>query len=384
MGTRISDVRPFVVAGDRWGWVLVRVETEDGWHGIGEASLEGRELTVAQCVTEMRRPLVGRDPTEITRINHVLYRDQIWTGGPMQSAISGIDMALWDLKAKRLGVPLYQLLGGRMRHEIRLYANAWWYGGGTPDDVARAAARVVGEGYGGLKLNPFNRQPDQEPFYLSPRVLTTGVDYVAAVREAVGPEVDLMVDLNACLLNVGDALRVVEALQPFGLAFVEEPLAQENARAMAELRRKSAIPIASGERLFASFDFDGLLAASAVDVVQPDLCHCGGVSAALKIAALAEMAYVPVAPHNPNGPVCESASAHLATAIPNGYGLLEHFPAEPWRAEVVGTPYEVSGGVLRLSEAPGLGVDFDEQAAARRPYTPKDLGDFHERNYVGW
>lgn len=383
MSRRISDVQAFVVAGARWGWVLVRIATEDGSYGIGEASLEGREVTIAQCVDELKRCLLGEDADEIARLNVVLYREPVWSGGPiLQCAISGIDMALWDLKAKRLGVPLHELLGGRTKPELRLYANAWWYGGGTPDDVGRAAARAVDEGYFGVKFNPFNRQPAYEPYYLAPSVLAAAEDYVGAVREAIGPERDLMVDLNACFMNLGDAVRAVRALEKYHPTFVEEPLPQENHGAMAELRRRCAVPIAAGERLFSFFEFDALIGAGAVDVAQPDLSHCGGVSATMKIAARAEAAYVPIALHNPNGPVCEAASAHVATAVPNTFGLLEHFPSEPWRPEVVGTPYERTGGILRLTDRPGLGIDFDEAAALARPWTPKDLGAFHERNYT--
>lgn len=380
---RIADVKTFIVAGARWGWVIVKIETEHGLHGVGEASLEGRERSIAATVAELRRYLLGKNPSDITRHLFGLYREPIWSGGPiLQCAISGIEMALWDLKAKMLEVPLYELLGGRMRGELRLYANAWWYQGGTPDDVARAAKATVDQGFFGLKFNPFNRQPDTEPFYLSPAVLATGVDYVAAVREAIGPDVDLFVDLNAAFMNIGDALRVAKALEPFSLGFIEEPLAQENHDQLAALRSRTTIPIATGERLFSAFEFHNLLRAGGADIVQPDLCHCGGLDAARKIAALAEACYVPVAPHNPNGPVCESASAHLAVSIPN-FGLLEHFPAEPWRSEVVGSPYEVSGGVLRLVERPGLGIDFDEDAALARPYESKDIADFHERNFTG-
>lgn len=383
--SRISDVRTLVVAGDRWGWVLVLVETEDGLCGIGEASLEGREQTIATCVGELRRVLLGTDPSQIAALNHLLYRDPVWSGGPiLQCAISGIDMALWDLKAKRLGVPLYELLGGRTRDDLRLYANGWWYAGGTPDDVGRAARRAIDAGYGGVKFNPFNRQPALDPWHLSPAVLSTAVDYVGAVREAIGPDADLMVDFNACLLNVGDALRAVRALEPFKPAFVEEPLPQENYGAMAELRRRSPLPVAAGERLFSTFDFENLLAAGAVDVAQPDLSHCGGVSAVLAIAARAQSGYVPIAPHNPNGPVCEAATAHIATAVTGCYGLLEHFPSESWRAEVVGAPVTVTEGRMRVSDQPGLGVDLNETAAAARPFASKDLGDFHERNYPGW
>lgn len=381
---RISGVKTFIVAGARWGWVIVKIETDSGWHGVGEASLEGREVTIATAIGEMSRYLVGQDPADITRHNFALYREPIWSGGPiLQCAISGIDMALWDLKAKKLDVPLYELLGGRMRPELRLYANAWWYEGGTPDDVAVAARLTMEAGFCGVKFNPFNRQPGTEHYYLDPRVLNTGVEYVAAVREAIGDDADLFIDLNASFLNVGDALRVISALAPFRPSFIEEPLAQENVAAMAELRRRGGIPIATGERLFSAFEFENLISAGAADVVQPDLAHVGGISGALKVAARAELAYLPVAPHNPNGPICESASAHLATAIPN-FGYLEVFPGELWRPEVFGEPYAIEGGRLRLSDGPGLGIEFDEDAALARPYVSKDIASFHERNYTGW
>lgn len=380
----ISEVKTYVVAGSRWGWVIVQVITEDGSYGVGEASLEGRELSVVAAVDEAARTLVGRDASKIASWAFEGFRGPIWSGGPvLQCAMAGIDVALWDLKAKLLDVPLYELIGGRFRDEIKLYANEWWYAGGTPDDVARAARSTVDEGYFGLKFNPFNRQPDADPFTVPRKVIDTGAEYVAAVREAVGPEIDIYVDFNAVFMNVGDVFRAAKALEPFGLGFIEEPLAQENHAAMAELRRRVRIPVAAGERLCTLWDFQKLFAAGAVDVAQPDLAHCGGLSVGLKVAALAEAEYVPVTPHNPNGPLCEAVSAHLATAIPN-FTLLEKFRSEPWRHEVVGTPYTVDHGVMRLSDKPGLGIEFDEQAALARPYTSRDLSTFHVRNYTGW
>jgi galactonate dehydratase len=379
---RVTDLKTFLVGGSRWGWLVVKVETDAGVYGLGEGSLEGREQSVAGVVRELKRYMVGQDPTRIERHYEVLYRDAVWTGGAvLQSAISAIEMALWDLKGKLLGVPVYELLGGRYRDSVKLYANGWWYAGGTPDDVALAARATVARGYGGLKFNPFNRQPGMDAHRLDNRVLHDGVDYVAAVRAAVGPDVDLYLDYNAAFANVGDAIRATRAMEAYNVSFVEEPLPQENMSEMADFRHRVNIPVATGERLFTPYAFQQLLAAGGADVIQPDLCHCGGLGAARKIAALGETHYVPLAPHNPNGPIGESATIQLAACTPN-FMVLEHFEPEPWRAEVVGQPYAMREGWIDVPSTPGLGIDFDEAAAAAHPFQPRDLYAFHARNYV--
>ncbi len=379
---RVTDIRTFLVGGSRWGWLIVKIETDQGVHGLGEGSLEGREQSVEAVVGELKRYLVGQDPTRIERHYETLYRGAVWTGGAvLQSAISAVEMALWDLKGKLLGVPVYELLGGRYRDSVKLYANGWWYQGGTPNDVAAAARATVATGYGGLKFNPFNRQPGLDAHRLDNQVLHDGVDYVAAVRDAVGPDVDIYLDYNAAFANIGDAVRVTRALEQYNISFVEEPLPQENVQEMAYFRRKVNIPVATGERLFTPYAFQQLLAVGGADVLQPDLCHCGGLMAARKIAALGETHYVPLAPHNPNGPIGESATIQLAACTPN-FMVLEHFASEPWRADVVGQPYIVREGWVDVPDGPGLGIEFDDVAAAAHPFRPKDLYDFHAHTYV--
>ena len=379
---RVTAVRTFLVGGSRWGWLIVRVETDAGVYGLGEGSLEGREQSVQGVVTELARYLVGQDPTRIEQHYEVLYRQAVWTGGAvLQSAISAVEMALWDIKGKLLGVPVYELLGGRYRDRLKLYANGWWYAGGTPAEVAAAARATVARGYGGLKFNPFNRQPGFDAHRLDNRILHDGVDYVAAVREAVGPEVELYLDYNAAFANVGDAVRVTRALEAYNVSFVEEPIPQENMNELGYFRRKVNVPVATGERLFTPYAFQQLLAAGAADVAQPDLCHCGGLLAARKIATLAEMHYVSLAPHNPNGPIGESASVQLAACTPN-FMVLEHFVPEPWRGDVVGQPYRIREGWLEVPDGPGLGIDFDETAAAAHPFQVRDLHTFHAPTYV--
>jgi galactonate dehydratase len=378
---RVTDIRSFLVGGSRWGWLIVRVETDSGVYGLGEGSLEGREQSVQAVVGELKRYLVGQDPTRIEQHYEVLYRQAVWTGGAvLQSAISAVEMALWDIKGKLLGAPVHELLGGRYREAIKLYANGWWYAGGTPAEVAAAARASVAHGYGGLKFNPFNRQPGFDAHRLDNRILFDDVDYVAAVREAVGPEVDVYLDYNAAFANVGDAVRVTRALESYNISFVEEPIPQENVDEMAYFRRKVDVPVATGERLFTPYAFQQLLDRGGADVVQPDLCHCGGLAAARRIGALAETHYVPVAPHNPHGPIGEAAAVHLAACTPN-FLVLEHFEPEPWRASVVGEPYRIADGWLEVPDQPGLGVAFDQAAAAAHPFTPRDLYDFHEPTF---
>lgn len=202
----MTDIRTFLVGGSRWGWLIVKIETDQGVHGLGEGSLEGRERSVEAVVGELKRYLVGQDPTRIERHDETLYRGAVWTGGAiLQSALSAVEMALWDLKGKLLGVPVYELLGGRYRDSVKLYANGWWYQGGTPDDVAAAARATIAKGYGGLTFNPFNRQPGLDAHRLDNQVLHDGMDYVAAVGRAVGPDVDIYLDYNASFANIGDA-----------------------------------------------------------------------------------------------------------------------------------------------------------------------------------
>lgn len=380
---RIRSVEVCVVGGGRWGWVVAVVHTDEGVSGVGEGSLEGRELSVAATIRELGRYLVGKSTLTIERHYFAMFREAVWTGGAvLQSALSAVEMALWDIKGKLLGAPVYELLGGKFRDEIELYANGWWYRGGTPVDVGRAARAAVDLGYSGVKFNPFNRQPGgDDPYRLDSRVLSRAIDYVAAVREAVGPGVDIYLDFNAVFNSVGNAITATSELERLGVRFVEEPIPQENVEELAYYRRKVQVQVATGERLFSPFAFHQLFAAGGADVAQPDLCHCGGLLAARKIAALAEMHYVPIAPHNPNGPIGEAAAVQLAACIPN-FLILEHFQPEPWRPEVVGVPYHIDSGRIQVPDKPGLGIEFDIEAARQHPFTAKDLIGFHEKNFV--
>ena len=378
---KITGLETFLVFAHWRNWTIVRVDTDSGICGYGEGTLEGREQSVQTAIGELGRYLIGKDPFAIELHYQEMYRRAFWTGGAvLNSAISAAEMALWDIKGKALGVPVYELLGGRVRDRVKLYANAWYQGGASPDVMARQARETVARGFQGLKFNPFIRREGLDFYRLDNEILSVGVDCVAAVREAIGPSVDLFIDCNGIFNTVGNAVRAAKQLEPYNIGFIEEPIPHENLAEMAYFRSKVDIPTATGERLFTAFTFQQLLEIKGADIVQPDLCHCGGILEARKIAAIADTHYVAVAPHNPNGAIGNGATAQLAACVPN-FLVLEYFPPEPWRHEVVTDSHVVQDGWLQIADTPGLGVQFDEQAARQRPYQPVDVYDLHRKDF---
>ncbi len=374
---KVTDVKTFLVGGSWGNWLIVKVETDEGIHGVGEATLEGKSATVEAAVRELRRYLIGKDPSAIEKHFQEMYRRAFYAGGEvLTSAISGVETALWDIKGKALGVPVYELLGGRTRDRVKLYANAWYRQGMSPEELADAARAVLELGVQGLKFNPWGGRPGIDFYRLDNSILNAGIDAVGAVREAVGPDLDLYIDCNGIFNTVGNAVRAGKAVEEFNITFFEEPVPHENLEAMAYVRRKIDIPVATGERLFTIFSFQQLLACGGADVVQPDMSHCGGMLEARKIAAIADSHYVAFAPHNPNGEVSYASAVQMAACIPN-FLTLEHFPPEPWRFEVCANPMTVQDGWLEIPDRPGLGVEFNEDAALEHPYQPRDLYDLH-------
>ena len=377
----ITSLRTFLVHAHWRNWTIVKLSTDSGLVGYGEGTLEGRARSVETAITELGRYLVGKDPFAIERHFQEMYRRAFWTGGAvLNSAISAVEMALWDIKGKAMDVPVYELLGGKIRDRLKSYVSAWYRGDKSPEDMAARAKEVVARGMKGLKMNPFSRRPGYDFYRLENKILHGGIDCVAAVREAVGPEIDLYIDCNGVFNTVGNAIRVGKELEPYNISFIEEPIPHENLSEMAYFRRKVDIPTATGERLFTAFTFQQLLEVQGADVLQPDLCHCGGILEARKIAALADTHYVAVAPHNPNGAIGNAATVQLAACIPN-FLALEQFPPEPWRHRVVSDDLIIEDGWMQIPDRPGLGVDFHEEAAAEHPYEPVDLYDLHREKF---
>jgi galactonate dehydratase len=355
-------------------WVFVKVETDEpelvGW---GEATLEWKTKGVVGAVEDLSRLLIGEDPRRIEHLYQIMTRQYFWrVGVEGMTAISGIEQALWDIKGKWLNVPVYELLGGRVRDRVRVYNHL---GGGLMTSMYESVAReefveralmVKAAGYTALKFMPV---PRTEPIEGTQSV-RYAAHLVEAVREAVGDEMDLMVDLHG-RCTPAMALQYCHALEPYGLLFFEEPCPTEDIEATAQVTRASRIPIATGERLVGRHQFRELFERRACHVIQPDLSHCGGLWEARKIAAMAEAYSMVVAPHNPNGPIATAVAVHFAFATPN-WLIQESISSDvPWRDEVLDQPLAIHDGSIAPPTRPGIGVEINEQAAARYPFKPE-------------
>ncbi len=342
-------------------WLFLKITTDDGLVGWGEPVVEGRAATVQTAVEEMSEYLIGKDPGNIEDIWQVLYRSGFYRGGPiLTSAISGIDHALWDIKGKRLGVPVYELLGGSVREKMRVYS---WIGGDKPADTAISAGARVAAGYTALKMNA----TAELAWIDGPLKVQEAVERLAAVRSAVGYGVDIGVDFHG-RVHKGMAKVLAKELEPYKPFFIEEPVLPENNEALVELARSTSIPIATGERMYTRWDFKPLLAAGAVSIVQPDLSHTGGIWEGRKIAAMAEAYDVAIAPHCPLGPITLAASLQLDFCTPNALiqeqSLEIHYHqggSELLDYLVDPDVFHFRDGFVARPTAPGLGIEINEE-----------------------
>ena len=350
-------------------WLILRLQTDEGVEGIGEASMLSYDpLVVSLLEAWTEHYLVGKDPMAHELHWMRMHQDNADRGGRLFStALSGIDIALWDLKGKALGVPVYQLLGGPIRDSLRVYANGWYTNPGSPEQNAEEALRVVEMGYTAMKFDPFG----QHNYYtISPEEAQLAEDRVAAVRDAVGPNIEILVEVHA-KFNVHTAVHLGQRLEKYRPFWFEEPVSQENVGEMRQVRDNVNIPIATGERLYLKFPFYELVKADAVDILQPDMCNAGGITELKKIAAIAEPRHVLMAPHNTNSAVGTVASFHLDAATPNF--LIQEYHAEfyePHYFQVFdGLPRQKDGHVA-LPTGPGLGLTFNQAIADAHPYLP--------------
>ncbi|MGH9839587.1 MAG: galactonate dehydratase [Blastocatellia bacterium] len=370
---KVTGIKTFICHAYRTNWVFVKVMTDSGLYGVGEATLEMRELTVAAAVQELERSLVGKDPHNIEAFWHDAYRDVYWRGGAvLMSALAGVEMALWDIKGKDLGAPVYQLLGGKVRDAVQCYANGWFAEAKTPDEFAAKAVEVVNAGFKGLKWDPFGSAYQN----LTRHEFKQAIACVAAVAEAVGASADLLIEGHG-RFNVPTAVRVGHALEDFGVLWFEEPIPPDNHEALAAVRRRIRIPVAAGERLYSRWDYRTFFSLGCADFIQPDVSHAGGLMELKKIAAIAESHYIPVCPHNPSGPVANMATLQLAACVPNFY-LLETMNSDvPYRRQISSETVIIEGGRISIGHAPGLGIDINEEAIAEHPYQPCDLRHYN-------
>jgi galactonate dehydratase len=346
-------------------WLFLRIETDDGLIGWGEPVLEGRAATVAAAVEELSDYLIGQDPAQIEDIWTVLYRGGFYRGGGIHmSALAGIDQALWDIKGKAFGVPAYELLGGRVRDRIKVYS---WIGGDRPSETAKAAKEVVDLGFTAVKMNG-----TEEMQYLdSWEKVDRAVASVAAVRDAVGPDIGIGVDFHG-RVHKPMAKVLLRELEPYRLMFVEEPVLSEHVDGFVDVLRQSPIPIALGERLFSRWDCKTVLASGAVDIIQPDPSHCGGITEARKIAHLAEAYDVGLALHCPLGPIslaaCLQIDAGCYNATIQEQSLGIHYNTTNDLLDYLVDPavFSYADGQVRIPSGPGLGIEINEDYVAER------------------
>lgn len=363
---KITKLETFLCNAGLRNYLFLRLHTDSGLTGVGEASLEWQEDTVRTLIHEFleERYVLGANPFDIEDLVGRMVRDQYQGGSTIMTAISGVEIALWDLVGKACHQPVYNLIGGRCRDRLPAYANGWYGGARTPEQYAEAARNALGRGYTGVKFDPFGVAWKQ----LSRAELTRVISLVAAVREAAGDAASLMIEGHG-RFSVETALEVARELEPYNPAWFEEPVTAESIDLLAEVRPRTPIRIAAGERLYTVPDFYRLIEKRAAAIVQMDVAHCGGILTSRKIAAMAAAQDLQVSPHCSIGPVALCAALHFDIGIPN-FVIQEAFSEfdVPWRAALVCGWNPLCNGWFELGEQPGLGIDIDEQVIAAHPY----------------
>ncbi|MEI9400832.1 galactonate dehydratase [Mesorhizobium argentiipisi] len=346
-------------------WLFLKIETDAGISGWGEPVVEGKALTVEAAVKELADYLIGKDPRLIEDHWTVMHRGGFYRGGPiLMSAIAGIDQALWDIKGKALGVPVHELLGGRLRETIKVYS---WIGGDRPAEVADGAKDVVARGFQALKMNG----TEELQIVDSHDKIDAAIERVAMVREAVGPNIGIAVDFHG-RVHRPMARILVKELEPYRLMFIEEPVLSENREALKEIAALGSTPIALGERLYSRWDFKSVFEEAVVDIIQPDLSHAGGITECRKIAAMAEAYDVAVAPHCPLGPIALAACLQLDAVSYNCFiqeqSLGIHYNAGNDLLDYAANKdvFRYQDGYVAIPDGPGLGVEIDEDYVKER------------------
>ena len=357
---KITGFKTFVVAADS-NWVFVQVCTDEGVTGLGEGSVSSKALAVEAAIRDLERFVVGRDPRDIELLWQEMYRYPRWKGGPvLSSAVSAIEIALWDILGQTLEAPIYQLLGGRCRDRIRMYRHV---GGATSEEAAEQALALVEQGFTALKTGGLLVNGD----VVRPReALRLGAARIEAMRESVGPDVDILVDAH-CQLTPPMAVELAGRIAEYMPFFFEEPTRPEDLGALEWVSRRSPIPLATGEQLFTKFGFTEVCDKHLVNYIQPDVIHCGGISEMKKIAAMAEAHSIDCAPHNPQSYVSTMASLHVDACTTNCV-IQEFIEGPEWQRDLfIGGP-EITDGHASLPAGPGLGVRLNEEVAAAHPY----------------
>lgn len=362
---KITDIKVFLVGAGGRNWLYVKVLTDQGIYGIGEAYSAGPDEATVKVIEDFKRWLVGQDPRNVQYLFDIMYNTTRFPGGlVINSAISGIEHALWDIAGKSAGVPVWALLGGRVRNKIRAYQSI---GGNSPQEAGESAKKMV-EKYGYTAVKMGIMAPGDMP---QNQALRLSAERVKAVREALGPDVDIGVDIHTKFIEVERAMRLAHALEPYNIMWLEEPIRPENFAAMKKLSDHVNVPLASGESNYMIHEFRPIIDSQCVDFVQPDICCCGGVLTMKKIAAMAEAQYMRVAPHNPMSPLAAAVNVHFAASTPNFHILEYHAPDTGASKDVLKEPLMVKkDGYIDIPNKPGWGVELNEEAFKSMPPQP--------------
>ena len=366
---KIIDIRHHLIhPGAGKNLCFVRIDTDEGIHGWGECYTQAdRDVQITAHIDMLKRYLVGRDPTNIKHFMQVVYDDFAGRRGAMDlwCAVSGLEHAMWDILGKVSGQPVYKLLGGPVRSKIRVYANGWGGGGWDSADLADRASQIVESGFTALKFDPI---PGPWRTFVSKDVERQAVENVRAVRQAVGNDVDILVEMHRRLapMHAVKIAREIEQYEPF---WYEEPVLAENIDALASAKRNINIPVVTGEELYTKFEFREVFEKQAADIINPDVCNVGGILELKEIAAMAEPYFVVVSPHNYNSTTLGLAATINASATMPNFLITEYFVNfEELGRDIATQPFQVENGYINLPESPGLGIDLDEESLAKYPY----------------
>jgi len=366
---KITDIKTFHANDGQRNSIFLEIETDEGITGVGEAYSIGPDRSVIAMIDEMKPWFVGQDPGRIEwLIRRAKNTMRFPLGQVAWSAISGIDLALWDIAGKAAGLPVYSLLGGKTRDRVRVYHGIY---GDSPEEVGEHAVRLMDEGYSAFKTSPVPSNWREIPWR---QTLREAEHRMSAIRDAIGDSPDLAVDVHVAIRETALSLELARVITPYRLMFIEEPARAEFIESSAALRREFRVALASGENLYGLHRYTELLNADAVDIIQPDLLCCGGLLEAKKIAAVAEAHYVTVAPHNPLGLISTAAGVHHAASI-NNFAILEwHGDHKKKKSEFINESWIPVNGYFELPTQPGLGMTLNHDAIAASPPAPWDRG----------
>ncbi len=369
----IRDIKTYFAAAVWRNFFMVEITTDEGIKGYGEGTLGDFEKTVESAVNDLKPFLVGRE-IEITEITNFFVRNFFWRNGPILStAQSAIEQALWDAVGKTLNKPVHLLLGGKAVEKVKIYANGFISGNASPKEFADAAVKTVEKGFLALKFDPFGGA--------GPTITRTNLEKakerIGSIRDTVGDDIDLMIEAHG-RFNTRTALKIAKEIEKFDPFWFEEPVPEEDIISMSEVRKGSHVPIATGERIISRNRFWELLAQRSADIIQPDVCHMGGILPLVEVGSMANVNYVPVAPHNPNGPIATAASLNALVTMPNALILEFWLDAETVRHDLIEEYFNIEKGYIYPSNKPGLGIDVNEKALTKYPYKKMHLEYFSE------